>query len=695
MRLFHLFVVLFYPFIFWAQAQKTENLIQAYAQATTDKEAYNVALEIMESNAMLSIEEARKICTPLRKVDDDRSILSLSILADVFYYKNQLDSSFFYYKAAAEEAKYKGRNDQVASNLGNAAYVLTDKGKNIDALNILREALFFSKQSTRKESADIYYGLYNTYAKLHQLDSAIYYLNQTIRIDKKTDNLKGMCSNLATLSELFLTVNEKEKALNKCKECETYATSLQNAYEINRCKAMKARVLSAMGNLKEANKIIESVLQLESQRKDSSRLSSYKTLYARILYSNSNKERAFKEAIEAIEIARKAKKPRQEADALLLLVEMQIQKNQYEESRKFLDQLSTLNSVHQLSMDAKIWKFQADVAKASGDYKQGFYFLERVSKAKSEKDEGLNIALVQINDQLTSYKLEKENALLVAQRKELESQNRFIMLLFLSGLLLLLLISFLFYFWVQTQKRKREISLHETKQLQKSLELKVLNKELSALRAQMNPHFLFNCLSSINDFIMHEDPKTASKYLTKFSHLMRMILNNSKERMISLKRELDALSLYVEMENLRLNDKIFYTVEVDEHIDQEQLLIPSMILQPYIENSIKHGLSPKPKGGAISLHIFDKKTFLHVVIQDDGIGRSEANKRQRVKHKNGKSYGMSITSERLHLINQTMDVEASTEIIDLDNPSGTKVILRIKKSFNPKKHETKIESTHY
>ncbi len=148
---------------------------------------------------------------------------------------------------------------------------------------------------------------------------------------------------------------------------------------------------------------------------------------------------------------------------------------------------------------------------------------------------------------------------------------------------------------------------------------------LSALRAQMNPHFLFNCLNSIKYVIVKNDTKTAAAYLTKFSNLIRMILTNSKEPIISLSTELEALKLYIEMEQFRFEHKFQYKIEIDDALSPEETWIPPMLLQPFVENAIWHGLMLQQQEGGILLIAFHKEEdYYRCTIEDNGIGRALA-----------------------------------------------------------------------
>jgi LytS/YehU family sensor histidine kinase len=206
--------------------------------------------------------------------------------------------------------------------------------------------------------------------------------------------------------------------------------------------------------------------------------------------------------------------------------------------------------------------------------------------------------------------------------------------------------------------------------------------EMKLLRSQMNPHFMFNVLNSINRFVLENDSTQASAYLTKFSRLMRLVLENSRSEKVTLENELAALSLYIDLEALRFKDKISYSLIVDPSVDKRFIRIPPLLIQPYVENAIWHGLMHRDEGGKIDIIV--KQTndnLLEVDIIDNGIGRHAALALKSKSATDKKSFGMQITSERLALVNTLFNTQTKIEITDLQTDKGealgTKVILKI------------------
>ena len=201
------------------------------------------------------------------------------------------------------------------------------------------------------------------------------------------------------------------------------------------------------------------------------------------------------------------------------------------------------------------------------------------------------------------------------------------------------------------------------------------------LRSQMNPHFIFNSLNSINSFIGDNNTAEAQLYLTKFARLMRLILENSRKTMVSLEDEVSALRLNLELEQLRFEGNFDFEINISETLDSEDVYLSPMLIQPFVENSIKHGLRKNEQGGLISLNFTPKDGLLFCEIVDNGIGREAAANVGLRKDASHVSLGTQVTNERLEMLKNDSGKDAGFEIIDLFDDEqkaiGTKVIIRI------------------
>jgi ligand-binding sensor domain-containing protein len=214
-----------------------------------------------------------------------------------------------------------------------------------------------------------------------------------------------------------------------------------------------------------------------------------------------------------------------------------------------------------------------------------------------------------------------------------------------------------------------------------SFRQKMSEMEMTALRAQMNPHFIFNSLNSIENFIMQNEKRLASDYLNKFASLVRMILENSRTQAVPLLQDMEAMQLYVDLEKLRFGDKFCYITEIDETLLKGDYRVAPLLIQPFVENAIVHGLAPSEKPGLyLKITVKLKNDFIHYTIEDNGIGRTESLAYARKYRPAHKSLGLEISRERIDLINRKHGTAGTLDIIDLyddRDPAGTRVVLTI------------------
>lgn len=240
----------------------------------------------------------------------------------------------------------------------------------------------------------------------------------------------------------------------------------------------------------------------------------------------------------------------------------------------------------------------------------------------------------------------------------------------------------------KNEKHKRELAENEL-QIQKleserttaGLQQQATELEMQALRAQMNPHFIFNCLSSINRFILKNESEIASDYLTKFSRLIRMVLNNSRQKMIILEDELEMLRLYLDLERLRFKNSFDYSIIFHNNFDAASIFIPPLLLQPFAENAIWHGLMNKEGKGILEVAFELENNVLICHITDNGVGRKKAEALKSKSIEKQKSMGMKITAERLALLNKDVEktIFSVEDLVDAEGQAtGTRVTLKIR-----------------
>jgi ligand-binding sensor domain-containing protein len=243
----------------------------------------------------------------------------------------------------------------------------------------------------------------------------------------------------------------------------------------------------------------------------------------------------------------------------------------------------------------------------------------------------------------------------------------------------LIVVAFLSLTWLFVNLRIKNIRRRQKER--EELTHRMADMENTALQAQMNPHFIFNCLNSIQQYVFDLEVLAANKYLTGFARLIRATLHNSSRAFISLADEIEYLSTYLSLEKLRFKEKMDYVIETDPSINPSQYIIPPMLIQPFVENSMRHGLRHKTTGkGYIYIGISLSANKLLIAVEDNGIGRKQAAAYKTIEHIEYQSKGMSLTADRIRMMNVKYNDSIRIEVIDLqDNtgqPAGTRVVMQ-------------------
>jgi len=270
--------------------------------------------------------------------------------------------------------------------------------------------------------------------------------------------------------------------------------------------------------------------------------------------------------------------------------------------------------------------------------------------------------IIEKQNRITS--LESDLELNANLTKAQNKNQQLLIYMLITGLVLLLITAFFMYKYIKQQRLANNLLA------------------LKSLRSQMNPHFIFNALNSVNSFIASNDERTANKYLSDFSHLMRAVLENSEEDFIPLQKEIELLDLYTKLEHFRFQDKFDYSITVDENVMVSDYQIPPMLLQPYIENAVWHGLRYKTEKGHLFITISKKSdTEITITVADDGIGRQRSKDLKTANQQKQKSKGMGNIKKRVAILNDMYKDKVDVFIDDYQDTEdvGTKVIVTLKK----------------
>jgi len=315
----------------------------------------------------------------------------------------------------------------------------------------------------------------------------------------------------------------------------------------------------------------------------------------------------------------------------------------------------------------------SDYYRETGNYKLALdYYTKYTTLNDSIYSKETSGKIAEMQARYETEKKEKEIQILTQESEiqTLELNRKKFQQYYFGGIIFILIV----LLFILTNRNKLR-----QKHLKTELERKNLDIEQRLLRSQMNPHFIFNSLNSIQSFISSNNAFLAMSYLSKFARLMRLILENTRKSYVSLEDEINTLQLNMELEQIRFKEKFDFSIDVDPGIEVKTTLIPPMLMQPYIENAIIHGLMHKSTKGNLDIHFDLSGQVIKCSIVDDGIGREKAAELKKEQSSKRKSVGMQVTNERLAILNKRASAEIKVAIIDMKDeqgfPCGTRVEL--------------------
>jgi tetratricopeptide (TPR) repeat protein len=468
------------------------------------------------------------------------------------------------------------------------------------------------------------------YTDLKEYPKALDYCKKALDLFTATDNKVGVANALNSIGTIYMSTNKYHEALPY------YQNAVNIDEQIGR-KLGSAQVLANIGlvyaglrNYREALKFYQRSFDLEKELGDKSDMASNLSnmSYIYINAPDSFMNRLGYPGTKRYSIAAKT----------------------VQQSLKLTREIGDLYTQRfSLKFLSTIYANEQDYADAYETYKQ--YVLVNDSIYTDEKQKQITHKELEYEyttkEQLLKAKQDKKNALAAAEI----NRQKIIRNYSIAGVAVIALFSF--FMIVAYNKRKKA-----------KFDRQVSEVEMQSLRLQMNPHFIFNCMHSINKYVIDNEKQLASDFLIRFSKLMRLILENSRKNLIPVKSDLLTLELYMQLEALRFKHKFNYSITVDPAIDTEKTLIPPMLLQPFVENSIVHGIQNRA-GGRIKINISNEGLMIRCTVQDNGIGRKQAALFKSTKETKKESLGLKITQERLQIISQLKKVKTAIFMEDL------------------------------
>ncbi len=546
------------------------------------------------------------------------------------------EKSIIHYVSALQRSrKYKESYAEIVI-LNEIATVYRKQDKIRSALNYYEYALELadkidvSSPNIKNTISRVQNGIGNIYLELKQYDLAIYKFKKVIKNQEEVGNKKDLAINHQNIGRAFQHLGYIDSALHHYNKSLIYNKMVGSTKGKIICHNSISNALALKGKFEEALKKITKVANWVDDYGDAIFIAQvYNTLgYCQIKMKD------------------------------LVKAEKNIQKA-----------LFTAQSIScHVNMNIS-FEYLSEIYRLKNNYKKAYeYYKKSIEGREMAHDHRDFLYVNNLNDK---YDSEVKNNKIKSLAKENEitklklTRNRNILIIALVSIALFGVLLYAIY-----------------GQRLLSNEKKILMLEQEALQSQMNPHFVFNALNSIKLYIINNEQKNAVYYLSKFSKLIRSILESSKIKEVTLLEELNTMNLYMSIENIRFSNEIIYDEEIDSTMNLEKIKVPPLILQPFIENAIWHGLSSKKGRKKIFLSI--KKVsddFIQIEILDNGIGREEAFKIKQSKSINRRSFGLELTKKRLENFSNGFNNHYSLSYTDLKNdknqPIGTKVILMI------------------
>jgi LytS/YehU family sensor histidine kinase len=561
---------------------------------------------------------------------------ALNALGVIYRNLSKYDKAIDYHEYAEEVATYCQNLELKVLSLNMLGVVYRRMDLVSSALDYHSQALEFARKAnpiTEQLELSIAVSLNsmgNIYLVLKQYDLAIEQFNKSLEIENKSENKLGLAINYQNIGY----AKEAKGLLNEA--LKDYQTSLKYNEDINSdigkviCFNSIGKIYIKQQKYDEAITLLQDALDKALKIEDQYYIA---TSYTNLgwLETLTNKEDLAEQHLKkAIEIS----------DNYNLLTSKI-------EARQYLSKNYVNKGVFDLAL--RDYKIADSLERTRNNQRNLSYINDLIIKYESESKTNTIKALANENELVKSH-LEK---------------NRLSLLLSLLAIVLVTVLLFIF-----------------NRQQQITQEKKILTLEQNMLKSQMNPHFIFNSLNSIKLYIINNEKENAVYYLNKFAKLIRKILVASNEKDISLADELDTMKLYMNIENIRFSNEIDFKIKIDEKINPENIRVPSLILQPFLENSLWHGLSSKTDDKRIELDIKkESDDYITISITDNGVGRKVSHERKLNKTLQRDSVGIEITRERLFNFSKRFARMYDLKIEDLfdhqNKASGTKVILNI------------------
>ncbi len=581
------------------------------------------------------------------------------------YLYSQPDSAFYFAQLQYDFAEAKGLRKPMGSALNVQATALNFQGDYDNALEYYTRSLKIKEGFDDKQGVGACLNnMGNIYKNQGHYAKAIDLFFESLKIREEIQDQMGIASSLGNIANLYSRQADYEKAIESFSRCLAIMEDLGIQQGVAGTLNNIGLIYSDLGDHKTALEHHERSLQIRQAMGDRRGVSDSMTNIGNIHVSSGDYAEATEAHKNSLAIREEIGDRKGISSSLFNLGRIYAAQDNHAESIALGNRaLPMAQQVGDVSVIEDIAGLLYQSYKATNSYEHALEMHElhismRDSIVREENQRELMRQQFQYDydKRDAEIKAEQDRKDALARERELQQQSeRNLMGL---GFLVLILAG-----------GGTGMFLHQRKKSE--YRYRSARSELRALRAQMKPHFIFNALNSIHNFIDRNNTQTAKDYLVKFANHMRNVLNNNLTEEVLLKDEVGALREYLELERANLDGKFKYTIEVDPSLDLENTILSPLMIQPFVENAIWHGIAPKKGEGNIVLSIKKRNDYLHITVTDDGVGRKRS--AEKKKEPGHQSIGIRLTTERMELLNRGRKSGSGITFTDLE--PGTKVAI--------------------
>ncbi|MFA4853361.1 MAG: tetratricopeptide repeat protein [Bacteroidales bacterium] len=576
-------------------------------------------------------------------------ISTYSNLGIYYNYKKNFTLSFSYYSKAIALAQLLKDDNLLARCYGNMGNMYSDKGEFEQAIKNLNNAFaIYSKRKDTLKMAIAEFGIGKVYNLQGSYSSALEHYLYVLKLIEHTGNYEIQAKCLLNISTIYsdlgdfkLTIEYLSKAIECFKKIND-KRGLAGAYN---------NMGFAYHEKKEFTKALtcyKRSLILKQQLNDSSGIALVFDNIGTVLCSQGKFLQALKYCLHAVSISDKINDQYHLSNSLTHTGRVYAKLKEYYKAQEFINRSIRIseaigyneNLLYAYSILSEIYAEQGNKIEAYNYLKKYSVLRDSIYDYKSlQKIENLKFKYETEKKEQDIQLLKKDKELQTSEllkNQETIKRKNTVFFFIISGFILAVIAVVI----ILNQRRKNE---------KIKMEKQLSDLEHKALQLQMNPHFIFNSLNSISNYIAKNETETARTYLAMFAKLMRQVLENSRAADVPLQKEIDTLKYYLELEKMQCDNKFEFYIDVDKKIDVDALTISPMLIQPFVENSVIHGIKPKKEKGRINIRFGLEDSYLLCEIEDDGVGRSNKTTEAGSSHK---SYATQITQERLKIINK-------------------------------------------